>query len=286
MKTKIFQFSLVLVVLTFFLSINGSAQCSNTCINFTTNVASIRNPFSGTNFAGFMHKNFSGHNYALLQQNDGTTYLNSASGKNIYFRIGNVSTKMILKSNGQFGIGTMNPTNLLTVNGTVEILDFTSAGGKNLIIGNDAYLTDIDNANMVGIYGIQNSDRAGIRLGSDGGYIFGDNGKIGIGTLNPTYKLTVKGDILASKVRVVEYSAIPDYVFEEDYDLQSIDEAYNYVNTHKHLPDVPSASEIEETNLDLAEMNIVLLKKVEEQFLYIVQLNERIKALEQKISAE
>jgi hypothetical protein len=92
------------------------------------------------------------------------------------------------------GIG-VNPAYKLDVSGTIRARDVFSAGGKNLIIGDDTYLTDIDQANMLGIYGLQNSDRAGIRLGSDGSYIFGDNGNIGIGTTQLGYKLTVNGAI-------------------------------------------------------------------------------------------
>ena len=68
-----------------------------------------------------------------------------------------------------------------TKSGTLTMGDVFSAGGKNLVIGDDTFLTDIDVANMLGIYGNQNSDRAGIRLGSDGAYIWGDDGDISTG---------------------------------------------------------------------------------------------------------
>ena len=113
-----------------------------------------------------------------------------------YWKLSADDTKLYPnKTDWNVGIGTTDPGYKLDVSGTIRAKDVFGAGGKNLIIGDDTYLTDIDQANMLGIYGMQNSDRAGIRLGSDGSYIFGDNGNIGIGTTNPGQKLTINGDI-------------------------------------------------------------------------------------------
>ena len=83
----------------------------------------------------------------------------------------------------------------LDVSGTIRAMDIFSAGGLNVVIGDDTFLTDVDVANMLGIYGVQNSDRAGIRLGSDGSLIFGDNGNVGIGTTSPGARLDVNGNL-------------------------------------------------------------------------------------------
>lgn len=122
--------------------------------------------------------------------------IGSNSSGNLIFHEEGVGNKVTFEAGGDVGIGTT-PSYKLDVNGTIRARDFTGAGGQNIIVGDDTYLTDIDDGNMLGIYGMQNSDRAGIRLGSDGSYIFGDNGRVGIGTKNPRTALDVgSGDII------------------------------------------------------------------------------------------
>ncbi|WP_343305381.1 hypothetical protein AAHN97_28085 [Chitinophaga niabensis] len=117
------------------------------------------------------------------------------------------------------------------------------------------------------------------------------NGNVGIGTSAPNgYKLAVAGTAIAQKVKVTAAAASwPDYVFHKGYVLPSLQEVAAYIATHQHLPEIPSAAEIEKNGQDLGEMNKQLLKKVEELTLYIIQqqketegLKERVKALEKK----
>jgi hypothetical protein len=63
-----------------------------------------------------------------------------------------------------------------------------------------------------------------------------------------------------------------------------LNELKSYIRNNKHLPNIPSAKEIETKNgeVDLGEMNRLLLEKLEETTLYIFQLEERIKVLEEK----
>jgi hypothetical protein len=101
------------------------------------------------------------------------------------------------------------------------------------------------------------------------------DGNVGIGTITPDAKLSVKGQIHAQEVKVDLNGAIaPDYVFDKDYNLPSLEEIQSYITAYKHLPEVPSAKEMEEKGINLGEMNLLLLKKVEELTLYQIQSNE------------
>jgi hypothetical protein len=108
------------------------------------------------------------------------------------------------------------------------------------------------------------------------------NGKIGIGTTSPDQQLTVKGKVHAEEVIIDLSVPAPDYVFEKAYDLESLDEVKSYIEQNKHLPDVPSAKEFEKNGITLGEMDMLLLKKVEELTLHLIKMNERLNALQQE----
>jgi len=104
--------------------------------------------------------------------------------------------------------------------------------------------------------------------------------KVGIGTTTPDEKLTVKGKIHTQEVRVdMTGPLVPDYVFSNDYKLKPLQEVENYINKNKHLPEIPSASDIEKNGLMLAEMNMALLKKMEEMTLYIIEMKKENESL-------
>lgn len=87
------------------------------------------------------------------------------------------------------------------------------------------------------------------------------------------------GEVFARKYTTTLQN-IPDYVFEKDYKLLTFSELKTYIEQNKHLPNIPSAKEYTDNGVDLGEMNRLLLEKTEEQTLYILQLEERMKALE------
>jgi hypothetical protein len=114
----------------------------------------------------------------------------------------------------------------------------------------------------------------------DAVFIMGNN--VGIGTPNPDAKLTVKGAVHAEEVRIDVVVPGPDYVFRRDYELRSLDTLQQYIDQHSHLPEIPSAAEMEKNGIEVSTMNMLLLKKVEELTLYILEQEKRIRALEQQ----
>jgi hypothetical protein len=75
-----------------------------------------------------------------------------------------------------------------------------------------------------------------------------------------------------------------DFVFEPDYQLPSLQDLETYIKINKHLPDVPSASEVAKEGLDLGEMNKILLQKIEELTLHVIELEKKINVLQKKDS--
>ena len=109
------------------------------------------------------------------------------------------------------------------------------------------------------------------------------SGNVGIGTTSPDAKLTVTGQVHAQEVKVTVSAPGPDYVFEKDYKLTSLEEIKNYIDQNKHLPEVPSAKEMEKNGIQLGEMNILLLKKIEELTLYVIEQNKKMEILSEKV---
>lgn len=101
------------------------------------------------------------------------------------------------------------------------------------------------------------------------------NGNLGIGTTNPKERLSVNGKIRAQEVKV-EIANWPDYVFEDGYNPISLAELEKYIKINKHLPEIPNAIEVEKSGIDLGEMNRLLLKKIEELTIILIQKEKRM----------
>ncbi|RFS19734.1 hypothetical protein DVR12_21795 [Chitinophaga silvatica] len=111
-----------------------------------------------------------------------------------------------------------------------------------------------------------------------------EEGNVGINTTDTKgYKFAVNGNAIFSRVTVKNYASWPDYVFNSDYKLPSLESVSGFIQHHKHLPDMPSAAEVDNHGIDVGEMNARLLKKVEELTLYMIELNEQNKELRKEV---
>ncbi|MDH7463211.1 hypothetical protein QEG73_18075 [Chitinophagaceae bacterium 26-R-25] len=116
----------------------------------------------------------------------------------------------------------------------------------------------------------------------NGSLVLSDAGYLGIGTMYPSEMLSVKGNIRAKKV-IVTQSGWADYVFEPCYKLPSLDSVYSFIKANKHLPEMPSAGAIEKDGQDMGEIQKLLLKKMEEMTLYMIELKTENNKLKQEI---
>ncbi len=179
-------------------------------------------------------------------------------------------------SNGNVGIGTTTPAAKLDVNGVVSASnDIISTNGtvKALLSVSNSYTT--------GVVGTSTNHDLAIYTNSLPVARFTASGNMGIGTTTPDQKLTVNGTV-HSKAVVVDNSIFPDYVFNKTYALRPLSAVKTYIDLNHHLPEMPSATEVAKNGQNLGEINALLLKKVEELTLYMIEKDKQVKALEQQ----
>ena len=111
-----------------------------------------------------------------------------------------------------------------------------------------------------------------------------DSGKVLIGrpvdidVSSDNYKLFVEDGILSESLRVAVSGAEDwaDFVFEDNYHLMPLNDVKTYIDKNNHLPNVPSAKQMVEKGLDVLESDAILLRKIEEAYLYILEQEERM----------
>ncbi|HEX7868549.1 MAG TPA: hypothetical protein VF455_00405 [Chryseobacterium sp.] len=109
-------------------------------------------------------------------------------------------------------------------------------------------------------------------------FYISNSSKVGIGTFAvdctncSDYRLFVKDGIKTEKVKVeiAANNGWADYVFHKDYKLMPLNDLQSYIDEKGHLPEVPTTEEAIANGIELKEMNILLLKKVEELTLYLI----------------
>jgi hypothetical protein len=94
--------------------------------------------------------------------------------------------------------------------------------------------------------------------------------------------LKVNGDMHANNIRIATNGQTADFVFESGYNLRSLQELESFIIENKHLPEIPSAADMDSNGVDLAEMNKLLLMKIEELTLYVIEQQKAIEELRDK----
>jgi hypothetical protein len=180
------------------------------------------------------------------------------------------------------GIGTASPVERLQVSGQGIRIDSANSGGawaQLQLFGPNtansrAWRMVSDNAGLFHLDSIP--DDIGyatpVFTATRGGYV-------GIGTINPLYKLAVNGNIGAQDI-VVTNTGWSDYVFRPGYRLRPLSEVSQFIQKHHHLPDIPSEAEVKEKGVSVGEMQAKLLAKIEELTLHVIQVDERNTKLE------
>ena len=253
--------------------------------------------------AGFSHKIYN-------DDNNGKTYLKIAARHNSATWVDHLT----VTSDGFIGIGTNAPGAKLSINGN-ENQTTLGANVSSVIKITNQYVNAFGRRSEIQFATTQNAnDKLAViaaeytsHLGNVGGdLVFGTSpgtspatmiqrmrisskGQVSIGnTLQntsphfSTYSLSVKGQIVAREV-VVTQQLWSDFVFDKNYKLMPLNELENYYKTNHHLPEVPSTKEISESGNDLGKTDALLLQKIEELTLYIVEQQKQIEFLIKKI---
>ena len=202
-----------------------------------------------------------------------------------------LSNQFVIQSDGNIGIGIGNPG---------RQLHLWSADDPTILLQSNG------NAEPSGRVSMRQSDNTGFDVFFDGaadrlvfeGFSAGSSqgrhmeiefstGNVAIGTSNLAsgYKLSVDGKVAAEELLVDLSGSWPDYVFNDSYDLPTLSEVKSHIEKKGHLPGIPSAQEIEDNGFEVGEMNRILVEKVEELTLYILDQQERLCEQQEQLDA-
>ncbi|GAB3909951.1 hypothetical protein [Mucilaginibacter boryungensis] len=210
---------------------------------------------------------------------------NGATTGNIYYYSGNVgiSTNMPVSPLTIGYAGTVQSSNGITLGvgqNNIELLNSTYGSGFG------AKIYGVDSGN--GLTTLRIATRGNSTAWTDALSITAKAGStgnayVGIGTTTPDELLSVNGTIHSKEVKI-NLSGLPDYVFKRNYHLPTLAEVKTYIDKNSHLPEIPSAQEVEKNGLNLGEMNKLLLKKVEELTLYLIDKDKEVKGQQKEIN--
>jgi hypothetical protein len=158
-------------------------------------------------------------------------------------------------------------------------VDNSVAYGYNIVSKSDVPLTGAPTKLFVGVNTNLNKEVFGVY--SDGQTYIGPK-IISPSSNHVDFKLSVDGKIVATSIYVIDPAASDwaDYVFDKNYKLTPLKELENFIAIHKHLPDIPTTADVKENGVNLSEMNILLLKKVEELTLHLIEMDKKIETMQ------
>ncbi|MGB0521987.1 MAG: hypothetical protein ACPGJS_03460 [Flammeovirgaceae bacterium] len=193
--------------------------------------------------------------------------------------------RLIVKE--KLGVG-KTPTATLDVNGSAAISSMVSlqaGNGKGYRFWNsDNYKIHMGDSDEYKYGPVQDySIKMNMNNQANRGWTWGVAGQTPIAALNTQGHMKIAGNLTASNV-IVGVSSFPDYVFADDYKLLSLEEVDQYIQKHKHLPNIPAAAEIEKEGMDVGKLNVLLTEKVEELTLYTIQQNQQLKRLQAELN--
>lgn len=218
-----------------------SSRFDPTDLQYSHSTFHLTNYFTGTALTdGFVIESY---NYE-------TTLTQKESGD---LKIKNHNAELILTSGGKVGIGTVNSSYKFNVDGDMHASSLSLSSG----------ITCQGNAQIFGV----------LAVGS--GLYYGTDGTLTVGS---GFSCAADGALKVKSLKVTT-TDWPDYVFGDSHRLMPLPEVESYINANGHLPEVPSAEEAEADGVDLGEMNKLLLQKVEELTLYIIDLQKQVEEL-------
>lgn len=213
-------------------------------------------------------------------------FIGTTDDKDFVLKTNNFEAMRIL-NNGNIYISSQAAKGIVPIDKSFRFINtgssvfYVSSNSSNYFLMQDLRTSK----NLLRIATSNNSDSSIFMQENGGNVIIGSSNNLSTCTSCAGYKLFVKDGIKTEKIKVefANANGWADYVFENDYKLMPLEDLKSFVLKNKHLPEIPTAKDVVENGLELKEFNALLLKKVEELTLHVIQLNESLQKQNEKI---
>ena len=253
----------------------GNYNTANGCLALSLNSTGSNNTAIGLDA---LSKNIAGSSNTAVGQN--SLWQNTTGNYNVGVGSGTLYANIIASQNTAFGYNALVADSSGGSNTAVgySALKTNKTGTSNTAIGSGADVgsNSLTNATSIGAGAIATTSNSMV-LGTTGTAVC-------IGTSTPAtgFILNVAGNVICEELQVEAQASWPDYVFDKNYKLMSIQDLETSIQANKHLPNLPPACEVEEKGMKLGEMQSKIVEKLEEADLYIIQLEKHIETLEKQ----